>query len=208
MLSHWQRSSVATVSKKGKVTAKKAGTATITALTKDGKKATCKVTVKTGVKVTYKLAGGKNNGLNPTYVAKNTKTKLYAPTKKGSTFKGWYVNNKKVTSIKTKKAIKVTAKWEKVKVNAAKIKSAKASGKKITVKYAKVKGANGYEVSYSTNKKFAKKKTTTVTTKKTSVTIKNLKKGTSYVKVAAYKTDSTGAMVKGKASKVLTVKVK
>ncbi|MBQ2800624.1 MAG: Ig-like domain-containing protein [Lachnospiraceae bacterium] len=199
---------VATVSKKGKVTAKKAGTATITALTKDGKKATCKVTVKTGVKVTYKLAGGKNNGLNPTYVAKNTKTKLYAPTKKGSTFKGWYVNNKKVTSIKTKKAIKVTAKWEKVKVNAAKIKSAKASGKKITVKYAKVKGANGYEVSYSTNKKFAKKKTTTVTTKKTSVTIKNLKKGTYYVKVAAYKTDSTGAMVKGKASKVLTVKVK
>jgi uncharacterized repeat protein (TIGR02543 family) len=198
---------VATV-KNGKVTAKKAGTATITALTKDGKKATCKVTVKAGVKVTYNLAKGKNNGLNPTYVAKNVKTKLYAPTKKGSTFKGWYVNGKKVSSIKTKKAIKVTAKWEKVKVNAATIKSAKASGKKITVKYAKVKGAKGYEVSYSTSKKFTKKTTKTVTSKKTTATIKNLKKGTYYVKVAAYKTDSTGANVKGKASKVLTVKIK
>ena len=74
--------------------------------------------------------------INPT----SLKTKLYAPTKKGYTFKGWYVNNgkKKVTSIKTKKAIKVTAKWQKVKkpgkvtINA---KKTKASGKKITVKY-------------------------------------------------------------------------
>ncbi len=58
-------------------------------------------------------------------------------------------------------------------------------GKKLVVKFSKSTGAKGYEVSYSTNKKFksAKKKTT----KKSSITLIKLKKGkTYYVRVRPY----------------------
>ena len=199
---------VATV-KNGKVTAKAAGKAVIMAKA-GGKTAKCTITVssKKSYKVTYKLNKGKNNGLNPTYVAKNTKTKLYAPTRKGYTFSGWYVGKKKVTSLKVAKKVTVTAKWTKVTVKQSKITKATGASKKLTVKFAKVKGAAGYEVTYSTNKKFKKAATKTVTSKKTTKTVKGLKKGTYYVKVRAYKTDSTGKKVYGKYTSVKKVKVK
>ena len=79
------------------------------------------------------------------------------------------------------------------------IKSAKAKGKKATIKWAKVKEAAGYQVQYSTSKKFKNSKT--VSTKKTSVTLKKLKKKTYYVKVKAYKLDGK-KKVYGKWSKV------
>lgn len=209
---------VATVTSKGKVTAKKVTkktTVTITAKVQDGKTAKCKITVLPGpsYKVTYKLAGGKNNGLNPTYLAKNQSLKLKAPTRKNYTFKGWYVNGKKVTTLNKKvtsnKKVTVTAKWEKVKTGAATIKSAKnSSSGAIVVKYAKVKGAAGYEIYYSTSKSFSKSKTSSVTTKKTSTTLKKLTKGTTYyVRVKAYKKDSAGNKVYGKVSKTIKVKI-
>lgn len=94
-------------------------------------------------------------------------------------------------------------------VKKAAITSAKNSKKKqIIVKYKKVSGAKGYEISYSTNKKF-KKSVIKKTTKKTTYTIKKLKKGkTYYVRVRAYKIDSTGKKVYGKYSAVKKVKVK
>lgn len=65
----------------------------------------------------------------------------------------------------------------------AKISSAKAKGKTATVKWAKVKGAAGYQVQYVVGKTTKK-----VTTKKTTITIKSVKKGKKYsVKVRAYK---------------------
>lgn len=211
---------VATVTSKGKVTAKKVKkktTVTITAKVKDGKTAKCKITVLPGpsYKVTYKLAGGKNNGLNPTYLANNQSLKLKAPTRKNYTFKGWYVKGKKVTTLSKKvtgnKKVTVTAKWEKVKTGAATIKSAKnSSSGTIAVKYAKVKDAEGYEIFCSTSKGFSKSKTTSVTVKKskTSATLKKLTKGTTYyVRVKAYKLDSAGNKVYGKASKTITVKI-
>lgn len=79
------------------------------------------------------------------------------------------------------------------------IKSAKAKGKKATIKWAKVKGAAGYQVQYSTSKKFKNSKT--ATTKKTNVTIKKLKKKKYYVKVRAYKLNGK-KKVYGKWSKV------
>jgi endo-1,4-beta-xylanase len=209
---------VATVSSKGKITAKKVKkktTVTITAKVKDGKTAKCKVTVLPGAsyKVTYKMAGGKNNGLNPTYLAKNQSLKLKDPTRKNYVFKGWYVNGKKVKTLNKKvtsnKKVTVKAKWEKVKTGAATIKSAKnTSTGTVTVKYAKVKGVAGYEIFCSTSKKFTKATTTSVTTKKTSTKLKNLTKGTTYyVRVKAYKEDSAGNKVYGKVSKTIKVNI-
>lgn len=66
-------SKVATVSKNGKVTAVKAGTATITAKTANGLKATCKVTVKAKSDTT--VANNTSSG-NITYVL-NTNTKKF-----------------------------------------------------------------------------------------------------------------------------------
>ena len=117
-------SKILKVSKKGVLTAKKVTkktTVIITAKTKNGKSAKCKVTVLPGssYKVKYKLAGGKNNNLNPTYLAKNQSFKLKTPTRKGYTFKGWYVNGKKIKTLNKKvtsnKKVTVTAKWTKNK---------------------------------------------------------------------------------------------
>ena len=77
----------------------------------------------------------------------------------------------------------------------------------ITVK--KVKGADGYQFTYSTDKKFKKSKTTTKTTSKNTFNIKNPKKGkTYYVKVKAYKKDSAKKNVLSKFSKVKQIKIK
>ncbi len=58
-------------------------------------------------------------------------------------------------------------------------------GRKLKVKYNKFKGATGYQIQYSTSKKFSKK--TTFNSKKTSATTKKLKKGKRYyVRVRAY----------------------
>ena len=159
------------------------------------------------------MAGGKNNGLNPTYLAKNQSLKLKNPTRKKYVFKGWYVNGKKVKTLNKKvtsnKKVTVKATWEKVKTDAATIKSAKnTSTGTITVKYAKVKGVAGYEIFCSTSKKFTKAKTTSVTTKKTSAKLKKLTEGTTYyVRVKAYKEDSTGNKVYGKVSKTIKVTI-
>jgi uncharacterized repeat protein (TIGR02543 family) len=89
---------VATV-KNGKITAINGGTATITAKTSNGKKATCKVTVP--YTITYKLNGGKNNKSNPKTYLKTTKTiTLKNPTKKGYKFVGWYSNSKLTKKVK------------------------------------------------------------------------------------------------------------
>ena len=120
------------------------------------------------------------------------------PSRKGYIFKGWYGDKKykrKVSKI-TASNIYYTifyAKWEKVKVNKAKLSSVKAkSGKKAAVKYKAVSKAAGYEVVYSKDKKM-KKNCISLKTKSKSVTLSGLTKGkTYYVKVRAYKTDSTG----------------
>ena len=160
-------------------------------------------------KINYVLSGG-INGANPaTYSTKNVTLKN--PTKKGYVFAGWYLDTactRKITTINytTDADITVYAKWS--KVGKATVKTAKQSGKKIKVVLKKVTNAEGYSVSYSKSKKFPKKSTTTVTTKKLTVKTKALKKGTYYVKASAYKVDASGKKVAGKASAVVKVKVK
>ena len=57
----------------------------------------------------------------------------------------------------------------------------------IKIKFSKIKKAQGYEICYSTKKSF--KKSVTKRVKKTTVTMKNLKKRkTYYVKVRGYQT--------------------
>lgn len=109
-------------------------------------------------------------------------------------------NTQNVTNVTKKEEVKVS------KVKSLKVK--KAKGKKAKVSWKKVTGAAGYKVLYSTDKKF-KKATKNVVTKKTSCTIKKLKKGKKYyVKVAAYKKDSTGKKKYGKYSSVKSIKIK
>lgn len=98
----------------------------------------------------------------------------------------------------------------------AQVKSIKLkSGKKsFTVTWKKVKGAKGYQIQYSLNKKFKKGKTygtKTITVKKAKTVkklIKKLKKNKKYfVRVRAYKLNGK-KKVTGKWSKVKTVKTK
>lgn len=164
-------------------------------------------------KITYKLNKGKNNKKNPKTYTSAKKVVLKKPTRKGYVFKGWYTNSnytKKITSIKkgSKKNYTLYAKWSKVKVKKTTgLKVTNTKGKNLVVKYSKVSGAKGYQITYATNAKFTKgKKVVNVT--RTTKTIKKLKKGkTYYVRVRAYKKDSTGRKVYGKYSTVKKIKI-
>ena len=87
------------------------------------------------------------------------------------------------------------------------LKVTNTKGKNLVVKYFKVSGAKGYQITYATNSKFTKGKKVVNTTKRTK-TIQKLKKGkTYYVRVRAYKKDSTGRKVYGKYSTVKKIKI-
>ncbi len=93
------------------------------------------------------------------------------------------------------------------KVSKIKIKSVKNTGKgKVKVKIKKIKGATGYQIRWSDNKKFCgywQKKTT-----KAKYTIKKLEKGSRcFVKARMYVKDSSGSH-KGSWSKIKKVKVR
>ena len=203
---------IATVDANGSVTAKAPGRTkiTVTSAENSSYQASCTVTVP--YKITYKLNKGKNNASNPsTYYGK--KVTLKNPSRKGYAFAGWYTDakfKKKITSISSsaKSDYILYAKWTKVKVAKASLTSAKNSkSKQILLKYKKVSDAKGYEISYSTDKKF-KKAVTKKNTAKTSYTISKLKKGKIYyVRIRAYKMDSTGKKVYGKYSSMKKVKV-
>ena len=203
---------VATVDGSGNVTAKAPGRTKITVTSAENisYQASCTVTVP--YNITYKLNKGKNNASNPsTYYGK--KITLKNPSRKGYTFAGWYTDakfKKKIKTIESSAKCDYTlyAKWTKVNVAKVSITSAKNSkSKQILLKYKKISGIKGYEISYSTDKKF-KKAVTRKNTTKTSYTISKLKKGkTYYVRIRAYKVDSTGKKVYGKYTSVKKVKV-
>ncbi|MCM1161880.1 MAG: leucine-rich repeat domain-containing protein [Roseburia sp.] len=99
---------------------------------------------------------------------------------------------------------------EKIKVGKTNLKTLKNQvGRKVKISYKKVTGAKGYEILYSTSKKFTKKTTHKVNTKKTTCTIKKLKKGkTYYFKVRAYKLDKQNQKVYGSYSKAKNLRIK
>ena len=80
--------------------------------------------------------------------------------------------------------------------------------KQLKATFKKVSGVTGYQVVYSTSKKFTKATTKTATVKTTSKTVKSLKKGkTYYVKVRTFKTVG-GVKYYGAYSAVKKIKVK
>ncbi len=92
------------------------------------------------------------------------------------------------------------------KVTSLKVTNKKAG--KTVVGFKKVSGAAGYQIQYAKNKKFTKAKKSK-TTKKTTYTIKKLKKKTTYYfRVRAYAKDSNGDKVFGKWSAVKKLKIK
>ena len=113
------------------------------------------------------------------------------------TVKAAETSNYKATSVK----ISVTVKPAKVKITSAQIK-----GRRILAKWKKDSHVKGYQLQYSTSKKFKSNVKTVTLKKKTKVSYKSkkLKKGkTYYVRVRAYKGNLYGAW-----SKKMKVKVK
>ena len=159
------------------------------------------------------MYGGTNNKANPTTFTKTSSFTLKNPTRAGYTFLGWYTSSKfetkKTKIVKgTEKNYTLHARWQKVTVSKASIKTLKSTAKKkAAVSWNAVSGAKGYEITYSRDKKFKSKKTVTTTSR--TKTLTGLVSGkTYYVKVRAYKIDSTGKKVYGTSSTIKTVKVK
>lgn len=135
--------------------------------------------------------------------------------RKNYTFNGWYTQKSGGTKVNSSTVLNagttLFAQWTKVdkpsKVKTPSLKSKKAG--QLAVSFQKITGAKGYEIAYSTNKKFpssSTKKTVSASAKKT---LKKLKSGKKYyVKVRAYQVDSTGKKVYGAYSKAKGIKVK
>lgn len=197
---------IARVSDTGQVTGISGGKATVTATTANGKMARCTVTVP--YQITYKLNGGKNHGKNPSSYTTG-QVVLKNPARRNYTFAGWYSDQgyrSKITRISGKDQT-VYAKWKKVSVKKASAPTlTNKKGKKLKIDIKKVSGAAGYQIKYATNSNF--KNAVSKTTKNRTMTY-TLKKGkTYYVRVRAYKLDSTGGKVYGKWSSVKKIKIK
>lgn len=213
-------SSVAYVDKNGKVTGKKAGTATITASAGD-KKATCKVTVKSAPKsVSVKPAALKLGAGESYTICENTDSGSYA---NAANLK-WSVSNSSVAEIKkinmTNKAV-ITAKKPGTVTVTVKTYNGKASSCKLMVYPAPsrvqlsktsltLKKGQTYTISENTpsgtyanasNLKWSSSNTKVATVAKGSgnkATIKAVAAGTAYVKINLYngKTAACKVMVK------------
>ncbi len=171
--------SVAKVSSEGLVTAIGEGEAVITAVSRDNENITDNcyvyVTLKKGESGTNQVVSSGNIGQKPS-----------------STVSQVAGDNKRVSRIKAPGKVKNIS-----------VKNKK--GKKVFLSWKKVTGAKGYQIQYSTSKRFKKYKSRNTVKKK--YTIKKLKKKTYYVRVRAYK-KSSGKKIYGKWSKVKKIKIK
>ena len=113
------------------------------------------------------------------------------------------------TEAKTTEAAQPSSAQETVKKTTAKVASVTSAKKKqAAVQLKKVKKATGYQVQLSTSKKFTKKTTVTINTKKVKYTFKKLKSGkTYYVRSRAYRKENK-TTVYGKYSRIAKVVVK
>jgi len=135
--------------------------------------------------------------------------------RKGYKFTGWYTAAKGGVKVTAKTVCEemgnkiLYAHWQKVTVAKPSIKAVtNLKGKKLKVTVGKVTGAKGYQVVIATNAKFTKGKRSALITSGKIKTFKNLSKKTYYVKVRAYKLDSTGQKVYSKYSSVKKIKIK
>ena len=192
------------VSSSGKVTAQSEGRAAVTAAATDGSgiNAVCTVAVAARTySVQYILNGGRNHKDNPEKFT-NTPIRLKPPVKEGYLFAGWYTDagfRVKAETISQKKDYRLYAKWQKISLAAPKLMSIKRPlGTSMTVTYAKISGAAGYEVSVSPNAGFSRPSVKKWETASAGKTVAGLKKNTVYyVRIRAYRPDSAGKKVYG-----------
>ena len=145
---------------------------------------------------------------------------LPTPVRKGYTFLGWYtkksggtrITSSKIVTIAKGKTQTLYAHWSKITVSRASISKVSKSGTNgITVKWKKVSGAAGYEISISASSKFVSGSTQVKLLtggSLQSAAFTRLVKGKKYYcRVRAYKTDALGNRIYGKYSTVKTIKL-
>lgn len=204
---------VVKVDANGKLQAVAYGSAKITVTAEDGSGVRAVCTVKVPYyTITYQLKGGTNANGNPKVYYKET-VQLKNPSRGGYTFQGWYTDRQLKKQIKTittsrKGNLTLYTKWKKIKLGQGKKPQIKALSKtKMKVSYGAVTGAQGYQIVYSTSFKY-KTGAKRILLDGEAKTIKQLKKGkTYYVKVRAYKIDSTGKRIYGAYSKTTKLKL-
>ena len=160
------------------------------------------------IKLTFVKNGGKKLSKNKMEVSFYTKYgKLPTASRKGYQFDGWYTKKKggdKITSasrVEEIRAHKLYAHWTKIRMKETELTGIKTISGKVKVKWKKVSGADGYELVWADNKKFKKSEKKSIS--KTGCIIQKVHMGKKcYVKVRAYKLDSTGKRVYGRYSKV------
>lgn len=218
--------SVASVSADGTVTGVSGGTAVITAASKSNPAFTIKADCTVGagdtantITVKLKAKGGifaDGTSKKQFSAAKGKKIgKLETPVKSGYEFEGWYTSNGKKVTSKTKVSagekgtLKLTARWSKItapKITALKLTNQKGKKLKATVS---CKGASGYEIYLSENKKMKNpvKIELTKGSKKTGKFTGLKKKETYYVRARSYVKDSSGAKIYGSYTSVKKIKI-
>lgn len=160
--------------------------------------------------VRFDANGGTKPGFDSMEVIENGICgKLPDTVREGYLFEGWYTAASGGTLVTEQTVVTLPwepvlyAHWSKVSVKRVLLqKPAGLRGKKMKAKWNKVPGADGYQYVYSYHKQF--KKAVKKTTLKNTITIKKLKKGkTCYIKVRAYRFDSTGKKIYGKFSNIV-----
>ncbi len=191
--------SIATVNSKGVVKGKKAGTATITAKSSNGKKATCKVRVKKSVAV-KKVALNKKSA--KIYVGKTLKLKTtISPSNASNKKVTWSSSNKSVATVNSKGVVKGK------KAGTVTITAKSNNGKKATCK---VKIKNVAVKKVALNKKSAKIYVGKTLRLKATISPSNAtnKKVTWSSSNKSVATVSTNGVVKGKKAGTATITAK
>ena len=167
-----------------------------TSYTYDGQYKSPSVTVKDGSKVLTRNIDYKTVGYSNNLRAGTTSVKIIGTGDQSGTINKTYYSGTvtKTFTIKPKKPAGFT------------LSSPKTRTMKITLK--ETEGISGYEIKYSTSKKFTAKTSNVISTKKTTKSLTGLQKGkTYYVKVRTYKT-SDGKIYYSEYSAVKSIKLK
>lgn len=138
---------------------------------------------------------------------------LPTPVRSGYRFNGWFTAPNggtqilPTTVVTTKTDTTLYASWSRVNVSQPSKPSAKnGKAKQIKITLKQAKNAEGYQIQYAKNKSM--KSARIKNTKKLTTTISKLSRGkVYYIRVRAYRTDSTGAKVYGPWSSKMKVRV-
>ena len=162
-------------------------------------------------KITYHLNGGVNNSSNPSSYFQN-EVILKNPTRAGYIFGGWYKDSSftsPITKISKTSACNYSlyAKWEKVEVSPSSVKYYKSDGVGLRVYFSQVENADGYRIAYSHSSSFSSgtvKYVYVEASKDAKLIRENDCKNRYYVRIQAYRYDSTKKKIFSKYSKAVS----